>query len=536
MLGDFTPGKTIPGKFNTHKADGTPITLAGTPALSVYKDSTTESTAGVTLTVDYDARTGLHRYSIDTGADGTFYAAGNDFQIVITTGTVDSISVVGTVVGSFSLSNRSALRPTTADRTFDVSATGEGGLDFDNVKAATAPTTLTNITVPVTTSAGSVAGDVAGKVLGGGGGTITGTGARVVDDSGNAVAPASATTLILADTNALVLRLTAARAGYLDNLNVGGAVASQADINALNQSASRRVILTTVGQYERPESGSSTFQIEARTYDGDGAAVNADSTPTLTATGFPSGTNLSGNLSVATNPATGVYRWTYTVTSGATLEQVAFDIAATIGAAAFPMRVYSQVCDFTSANWTATDAANLTAIFNKLPTNNIADQTLLAAAIDGVPTNAEFASAVATLATPAQVLAQAAAALAAYDPPTNAEMELRTLLSAQYGLEATNLLVKAKTDLIPASPAAVGSAMTLEAGERAAIAAAWGARVLGNSRTADMFLQGLTNRIEFAADGLSFTVYATNDTDPLVAGVATRLAADVGGLRSINPA
>lgn len=125
MLGDFTPGKTIRFKFNTHTATGTPITLAGTPALSVYKDGgTTESTAGVTLTVDFDARTGFHDVAINTAADGTFYSAGSDFQVVITTGTVDSINVAGTVVGSFSLSNRSALRPTTADRTLGVDASG----------------------------------------------------------------------------------------------------------------------------------------------------------------------------------------------------------------------------------------------------------------------------------------------------------------------------------------------------------------------------------------------------------------------------
>lgn len=124
MLGDFTPGKTIVFDFNTHKADGTPITLAGTPAVSVYKNSTTESTAGVTLTVDYDSRTGMHHVVIDTSTDGTFYAAANDFRAVITAGTVDSISVVGTVIGAFSLSNRSALRPATADRTLVVDAAG----------------------------------------------------------------------------------------------------------------------------------------------------------------------------------------------------------------------------------------------------------------------------------------------------------------------------------------------------------------------------------------------------------------------------
>lgn len=123
--GDYTPAKSVVFNFNTAAfSDGSPITLAGTPALSVYKNSTTESTSGVTLTVDYDSRTGMHHVVIDTSADGTFYAAGNDFDVIITAGTVGGTSVVGRKVGSFSLSNRSALRPATADRTLVVDAAG----------------------------------------------------------------------------------------------------------------------------------------------------------------------------------------------------------------------------------------------------------------------------------------------------------------------------------------------------------------------------------------------------------------------------
>jgi hypothetical protein len=50
-----------------------------------------------------------------------------------------------------------ALRPTTSGRTLDVSATGESGLDFDNVKQATGATTLTNITVPVVGAVSNIA-------------------------------------------------------------------------------------------------------------------------------------------------------------------------------------------------------------------------------------------------------------------------------------------------------------------------------------------------------------------------------------------
>jgi hypothetical protein len=123
--GDFNAASLVVFNFNTASfTDGSPITFGGTPALSVYKNSTTESTAGVTLTVDYDSRTGMQHVAIDTSADGTFYAAGNDFDVIITTGTVGGTSVVGRKVGSFSLANRSALRPATAGRTLVVDAAG----------------------------------------------------------------------------------------------------------------------------------------------------------------------------------------------------------------------------------------------------------------------------------------------------------------------------------------------------------------------------------------------------------------------------
>ncbi len=185
----------------------------------------------------------------------------------------------------------------------------------------------------------------------------------------NALLTASYTAPDNAGIGTLLTRMTASRALYLDNLNISGPVASQADINALNQSASRRLILTTLQQLERPESGSTSYQIEARTFDGDGAAVNADSTPTLTATGILSG-SLAANLSAATNPATGVYRWTYSVTSGATQEQIRFDLSAVLSASTFTIAAFSSVVDLVSATWTSTDATKLTAIYNKLPSRS----------------------------------------------------------------------------------------------------------------------------------------------------------------------
>jgi len=147
-LGDFALGSTFDTKFTTVNTSGVPTTLAGTPVVSAYVDnSTTELTAGITLTVDFDARTGLHNVRV-VATSGNGYAAGSNYQLVITTGTVGGSSVVGYVIAEFSIEARSALRPTVAGRTADVAATGEMGLDFDNIKDATGAHTLTNIRVP----------------------------------------------------------------------------------------------------------------------------------------------------------------------------------------------------------------------------------------------------------------------------------------------------------------------------------------------------------------------------------------------------
>lgn len=151
-LGDYDASTVIYGKFSTFRpSTGAAFTLAGTPALSVYKDnSTTQSTSGVTLTADFDSVTGLNHFTIDTSSDGTFYAAGSFFDIVITTGTVDSVSVVGAVVASFTIRKDSSLKPTTAARTLDVSAGGEAGIDWANVGSPTTAVDLSGTTIKTT--------------------------------------------------------------------------------------------------------------------------------------------------------------------------------------------------------------------------------------------------------------------------------------------------------------------------------------------------------------------------------------------------
>ena len=105
--GDIRLESTIDIKFTTRRfSTGAPFTLAGTPAVSAYiGNSTTQITAGITLTVDFDAVTGLNNVRVAaTAANG--YTANTNVQLVITAGTVDSVSVVGEVIGSFSIDAR----------------------------------------------------------------------------------------------------------------------------------------------------------------------------------------------------------------------------------------------------------------------------------------------------------------------------------------------------------------------------------------------------------------------------------------------
>ncbi len=96
-------------KFTTRNTSGVPTQLAGSPVISVYKSNDvtqrTSADAEITLTVDFDGVTGLNNVKIDLSADA-FYVTGEDYAVVITTGTVGGTSVVGETVAHFSIQNR----------------------------------------------------------------------------------------------------------------------------------------------------------------------------------------------------------------------------------------------------------------------------------------------------------------------------------------------------------------------------------------------------------------------------------------------
>jgi hypothetical protein len=207
MKGDIAAGSIIDFKFNTVTNTGAPITLGGSAALACYKDnSLTQSTAGLTLSIDFDSETGLHNVRVDTSADGTFYAAASNFQVVLSVGTVNGIDVAGYVVGEFSIANRSALRPTTAGRSLDVSSGGEAGIDWANVGSPTTAVNLSATNIDVDQIVASVSGAV---------GSVTGLSASIDDLPTNAelaTALAAADDAVLAAIVALAALVPSANA------------------------------------------------------------------------------------------------------------------------------------------------------------------------------------------------------------------------------------------------------------------------------------------------------------------------------------
>ena len=163
-LGDFRTGKTVRKMWNTNAVAGESITRAANGTISVYKGGgTTQSTAGVIDTEDFDSLTGVHLVAIDTSADGMFYSAGSDFEVVLSAATIDGKAINATLF-SFSLENRSGLMPTTDGRKLDISAGGEAGIDWANIGSPTTTVGLSGTTVKTATDVETDTADIQSRL------------------------------------------------------------------------------------------------------------------------------------------------------------------------------------------------------------------------------------------------------------------------------------------------------------------------------------------------------------------------------------
>ena len=164
---DINIESTIYARFTTRAfATGIPTTLGGTPVLSVYEENNlTQITAGVSVTADYDTVTGLNQATIvATAANG--YEAGKSYDLVITTGTVGGVSVVGEVVYSFTVEDAAVIADVaTAQADLDT-ITGSDGVTLASMQGnsitfqpieITAGDAINNITLSGTGSSDGLA-------------------------------------------------------------------------------------------------------------------------------------------------------------------------------------------------------------------------------------------------------------------------------------------------------------------------------------------------------------------------------------------
>lgn len=117
---------------------------------------------------------------------------------------------------------------------------------------------------------------------------------------------------------------------------------------------------------EAPDTGSTVYEFTLVVKDDEDKLVNLDASPTVTATNA-SGTNRSSNLSAVTNPSTGRYRFTYTVSSSHSRESLRIEASGTISSEARYAIWAGAVVDYDQSTVLAQISAGVSAI----PTNPV---------------------------------------------------------------------------------------------------------------------------------------------------------------------
>lgn len=99
--GDFEKSGIIYLYFNTVGTTGEAATIASGVITAYENGSATQFTSGITFDNDFDGVTGFHQIIIDL--DDANFEVGKTYTLVITTGTVGALSVVGRIAASFSV-------------------------------------------------------------------------------------------------------------------------------------------------------------------------------------------------------------------------------------------------------------------------------------------------------------------------------------------------------------------------------------------------------------------------------------------------
>lgn len=402
----------IGNKTTTNALTGTTIATTQQVDLNTIKTQTVTCSGGVTIPAA-------------TLASTTNITAGT---MTTTTNVTNGVNV--TSWNSVSLATTNPLP--------NAAAGASGGLLISGSNAGT--TTFAALTISGTTTftgaiaATNASNDLRGILLQA---TQTGVTIPTVTNITNSVVAGSLATQAKADVNAEVdtaladAGVTTARMGYVDNLNIGGNVASSTEVVSIQNNT--RVVRVVPDIIERPDSGTTTYRIELMLYDSLGNMEAPDSAPTIALVN-QGGTDRSSRLDSTTMSlvSTGRYRAIYTADAADTLEQLVWAFSVVEGGAT---RIYgnsSLIVDTTAVDFTSADRTKLETLATDLTTAR-------AAKLD----NLDVASS--TLATAANLAAA------------------KTVVDN----------IKLKTDNLPASPAATGdipSAATVASAVRTELA------------------------------------------------------------------
>lgn len=232
-------------------------------------------------------------------------------------------------------------------------------------------------------------------------------------DTGNVLAKVAASTAtsldatnVKADTAAIKTkvdelhdnRITSTRAGYLDKLNISGNVAGSTEVLAIQNNT--RVRIPVPGAMERPDSGSTAYELDLYLYDEAGNMEAPDSTPTITARN-ESAVDRSANLSAVSNVSTGHYKVTYTVAVGHAIEQIIFEWSVVEGGVTRKHGASTQIVDTTAVDFTAADRTKLDTLHDVRIPGVIQPQTGDSYARLGTPAGASIAADIAAAQTAA---------------------------------------------------------------------------------------------------------------------------------------
>lgn len=347
---DFVLGSVIRLLFNTINQSRVPATPSVGMAFAIYKGSSvTEYTLpGANVVTDFDGLVGLHRITIDTGAD-PFFVVGEDYTVVFTAGTVDTIDLTRRTLFQFSIENRNTKANVTQIAGQTTTASAPVAFPASVANEGTVATRATQISVDNIPTNPLLTTDIRLNNLNAPIGSIP--------------------------TNPLLTNDT-----RLNNLDFSIAAVNTAIGNLNNLSA----LINLYGSplLEIPDAGSTLYAFTIVVRDNEGKLVNLDSLPTITAASA-GGTNRSANLSVVSNPATGRYTFTYSVASTHPQENLRIAGSGTVSAEARYIEWVGSVVNYDTLTTLQAVQTTVNSIDSRLPS--------LPAAVSNIPTASQNA-------------------------------------------------------------------------------------------------------------------------------------------------